>query len=237
MKFLDILNLKYIQQYKHVIFLNPKWRPPSAWASHIPFAFFLTSLIKPKKFVELGTFSGASYFAFCEAISKIKQSIDFKTECYAVDTWEGDKHAGRYSEDVYKVVEGANSYYKDFSTLLRMTFEQALLLEELEDIDLLHIDGLHTYEAVSSDFNNWLPKMSEKGVILFHDTYEKREDFGVYKFWDEVSRKYPSFEFKHGHGLGVLLVGKNVDKNILSFQSDKNLKYYEHFFKVIGAAL
>jgi len=27
----------------------------------------------------------------------------------------------------------------------------------------------------------WLPKVKQKGIVLFHDIHEKREDFGVYK--------------------------------------------------------
>jgi len=37
-------------------------------------------------------------------------------------------------------------------------------------IDYLHIDGDHTYEGALSDFTNYLPLMSHKGLITFHDT-------------------------------------------------------------------
>lgn len=189
--------------------------------------------MEPKKIVELGSFLGASYFAFCQAVKE----FEFNTECYAVDTWEGDAHAGHYDEDVYQFVIKANSVYKSFSYLMKMKFDEAAKLSDLDDIDLCHIDGFHTYEAVSHDFKTWLPKMSEKGVMLFHDTAEIKDDFGVWRFWSEVSKKYPSFSFDHSHGLGVLLVGEKVKKDLRRFAKDKHFNHYEQLFRVLGSSI
>jgi hypothetical protein len=43
--------------------------------------------------------------------------------------------------------------YESFSQLLCMTFDEALQQVADESVDLLHIDGLHTYEAVKRDYN------------------------------------------------------------------------------------
>jgi len=38
------------------------------------------------------------------------------TRCFAVDTWMGDEHAGRYDESVYEKVRSYNDLrYKKFS--------------------------------------------------------------------------------------------------------------------------
>ena len=182
-----------------------------AWSGHIPFAGWLMNELKPAIFVELGTHKGVSYSAFCHAVLEAK----LVTKCYAVDTWKGDVHACFYDDSVYlEFADYDETYFAEFSQLMRMTFDEALPYFSEGSIDLLHIDGLHTYEAVRHDFDTWLPKMSQRGIILLHDINVRKESFGVWKLWEEVSHQYPSITFNHSCGLGMLLVGQDVPKTI-----------------------
>ncbi len=185
---------------------------PAPWAGHIPFGSWLVAVQKPETLVELGAYSGISYMAFCQAIKE--QGLP--TKAYAVDTWLGDAHAGAYGETIYQTLQREHDpRYASFSTLLRMTFDEALPQFSNGSVDLLHIDGLHTYEAVRHDFETWLPKMSHRGVVLFHDTNVFRDDFGVHRLWAELSGRYPSMQFTHCNGLGVLLVGAQQPPELL----------------------
>jgi hypothetical protein len=170
------------------------------WSGHLPFAADVVAAVRPALLVELGTHYGESYFGFCQAIEE--QNIACRT--YAVDTWTGDPQSGFYAS-VFEDVSAHNAaHYPSFSTLLRMSFDEASAHFADGTIDLLHLDGLHTYDAVRHDFENWLPKVSPGGIVLLHDTFERGGDFGVWKVWEEVSARFPSFAFHHSCGLGVL---------------------------------
>ena len=184
----------------------------SAWYGHVPFAYWIVSALRPRRFVELGTHNGVSYAAFCDAVLR----ADLDTQCFAIDTWQGDAHAGYYGEDVYNDLRTFHDpRYAAFSELIRSTFDQALDYFQDGSIDLLHIDGCHSYEAVCHDFNNWRAKLSTRAVVLFHDTNVRERNFGVWKLWSELKIKYPNFEFMHEHGLGVLAFGSDVPEVVL----------------------
>ena len=219
-----------------VIFETPKRIvPPFSWAGHIPFAFFLIEQLRPKLLVELGVHTGNSYNAFCQAV----KTLNISTTCYGVDTWQGDEHAGFYPENTYIDLNAyQQQQYHEFSQLMRMTFDQALTYFADQTIDLLHIDGCHRYCDVRYDFESWLPKVSDKGVVLFHDTQVRRDEFGVWRLWQELSSQYPSFEFRHGYGLGVLAVGKHVEQAFLdTLQAFSATSSYQKLFSRLGETI
>ena len=207
---------------------------PNNWLGHSPFAAWLVGTIAPSIFVELGTHSGNSYFSFCQTVAE--QGL--ATHCFAVDTWMGDPHAGGYSEEIFAQVANHNEEnYGTFSQLLRMTFDEAVESFADNSIGLLHIDGMHAYEAVRHDFETWLPKLSKDAVVLFHDIAVKENDFGVHIFWGELKKKYKyHLEFEHANGLGVLCLSENLaDKNEYSFLNNEAEKgEIEHYFSCLG---
>ncbi|MDO5290470.1 MAG: class I SAM-dependent methyltransferase [Pseudomonadota bacterium] len=177
---------------------------PAPWAGHIPFAAWLMAATRPRTLVELGVYSGISYLAFCQAA--VAHGVPLRA--WGVDTWQGDEHAGHYGQRILDTLRAQHDApYGAFSTLLQKTFDQALADIPDGSVDLLHIDGLHTYEAVRHDFETWQCKLSARAVVLFHDIEVRQGDFGVWRYWAEITRHYPSLAFAHSNGLGVLLAG------------------------------
>ena len=91
------------------------------------------------------------------------------------------------------------------------TFEivQRLLANRL--LDLLFIDGDHSYEGVKKDFEMYSPLVAKGGTIAFHDIVDGAETSvgGVPKYWRELKQTRRHLEFvkswqQGGWGIGVL---------------------------------
>lgn len=180
----------------------------SPWTGHVPFALTLIDLLRPAVVVELGTSTGVSYGAFCQAIAHLR----LDTRAFAV--------AGRAPPDVNGPLafEEFRAFhdplYADFSRLVPSPSDEALPHFPDGTIDLLHIDGEPPYEAVRHDFIAWLPKLSPRGVVLLHAINRREAGAGVWRFWQEIQGRYPSFDLLHEYGLGLVVVAPEVPEGL-----------------------
>ena len=199
----------------------------SPWQGHRNFIYDYFKYIRPQTVIELGTHYGCSFFAMCQSMKD--NHLDSKL--YAVDTWEGDPQAGFYGEEVWETVTATKQKFfgGQDTVFLKMYFNDAVKKFDDETFDLIHIDGLHTYEAVSEDFHNWLPKLKKDGVMLFHDV-DSEKKYGTNVFWEEIKRKYPCFfEFSHSWGLGILFPkGKKVYERLIENRFEDKLWIYQY---------
>ncbi len=192
----------------------PPRLPVTSWHGHIPFLYLLMRLLAPKVVVELGVHHGASFIAACDAARRELASC----RLYGIDTWAGDPHTGFYEGDALfaSLSEYINAQFPS-AELIRSTFADARGRFNAGGVDLLHIDGLHSYEAVRADFETWRDTLSDRSVVLFHDTWMRERGFGVWRFWNEIKEIYSTFEFFHGYGLGVLFFGSNLPEALQHF--------------------
>lgn len=80
-------------------------------------------------------------------------------------------------------------------------------------VDLLLIDGDHTYEGARRDFLDYAPLVRPGGLVAFHDICPDpaQPTLEVPRLWQELRTSYPSAELiedrgQAGYGLGLLWI-------------------------------
>jgi hypothetical protein len=205
-KLLDIINNEYYN---------------SAWKGHFEFAIWLVKKIKPKIIVELGVDYAHSTFALAGG----KEGI-----IYGIDSFEGDIQAG-YRNTLEIVQEMKNKlineglinnniiFIKGYFSEVAKTFNQ--------EIDILHIDGLHSYEAVKEDFYTWITKTNTNGIILFHDVESYPNTVG--RLFNEIP--YAKYYFSHSAGLGIMCENRQLLDDIMQ---NPDIPNYNYLHKING---
>lgn len=187
-------------------YLNKIKKYPTAWIGHGEFAIKLVETLNPTIIVDLGVDYGFS--TFCFAYPQIGN-------VYGIDWFRGDIHAGH--RNTYELVLDLYNELKSEFGLSNIKFIKGDFNEIVKiwstPIDILHIDGLHTYDAVKNDYENWSKFCKEESIILFHDV-EEFED--VNRFFNELPKN--KLIISGSCGLGVFTKSNEVFekvKNIL----------------------
>lgn len=189
----EIDNIVYGRKYDYKNSISER---ESAWIGHYDFAIDLVLTMRPKVVVELGVDWGFSSFSF--AFPKIG-------DVYGIDWFQGDPHAG-FRDTKYYVVDLLKKLKEEYGVNLNIIKGDFGDISTIwsRPVDILHIDGFHTYDAVSSDFKNWEKFLSDESVVLFHDV-ELFE--GVNKFFTELD----GFKLIRSGSCGLGLWTKNIN--------------------------
>tara|TARA_B100000941_G_C28405564_1_gene500548 strand:- start:179 stop:967 length:789 start_codon:yes stop_codon:yes gene_type:complete len=197
----------------------------SAWKSHYWIYIEIIKKMRPDTIVELGTDRGFSLLAAMFALSRNK--IDGKV--YAIDAWgknDNDKSVMITGESRYEKLK--NEIIPQFTKKYKLSENKHELVREyfsdaqsrFDSIDLLHIDGNHTYEDCKRDYEEFKDKVDlKKGCIIFHDiargkTGTRKEHFGVYRLFNEIDHK--KLYFLQHSGLGIV----SDNENLLNYIED-----------------
>lgn len=219
-------------------FLSPGYRDikdlvPSPKSEHIPFLFSLVDILRPRRFVEIGTLRGASFLALCQTA---RQS-GFTAEAIAVSGWAVDAAVADEYRGAFETFSFLVGKYADFASYLRMHHEDAAHRFEDGSLDLLHLDGFREETPLRDALEVWKPKLSSRGVLLLHDTHVRGQKFGVWRVWEDLVSAYPTFEFPHSEGLGMACVGHDVPRQLCDMcetaSADRDLRiclqqHFEH---------
>jgi hypothetical protein len=172
--------------------------------------------LEPHEFeavVEIGTLSGGTLYCWCRLAEPdaVVFSIDLPGGPYGVPDFGGGCSPERLEEMRQLFPRDQQTLHllrKDSHD--RSTFEEVEGLLGEKQVDLLFIDGDHTYEGVKKDFVMYSRLVKSGGLIAFHDIMQPDDtpDPGVAALWRELKDGYRHQEFTAEPlvwgGIGVL---------------------------------
>jgi predicted O-methyltransferase YrrM len=167
--------------------------------------------LKPKVCVEIGSARGRSACFVGLALAANGRGKLFAIDPHTKTDWN-DSH----SVDTFSIMQahleslGLTPYVE----IVRKTSEEAAKNWN-QPIDLIFIDGDHSYEGVRRDWELFSPHVSPFGVVVFHDTIwdvdqeswkeYRREDMGVPRFVEELRKEgYPIITFPNDAGTSMI---------------------------------
>lgn len=171
---------------------------------------------KTYNILEIGTkFGGTFYLWNSINRSGLNISIDLEAGIHGgVSKEEMDKRDVWFNErfDNCRFIRGDSH---DSSTLMQAIRLLASIPPNNVNINMLFIDGDHTYEGVKQDFQMFSPFVSSGGLVIFHDIiisdHHHSRNVYVGEFWNEIKNdpRFESFEIigspdQNWAGLGVL---------------------------------
>jgi predicted O-methyltransferase YrrM len=178
----------------------------SAWLLH-----GLARSLKPEVCVEIGSARGMSACFVGMALA-----LNGKGKLYAIDPhspteWNDLGSVNSYEIMVKNVRSLALSRYVE---IVRKTSVEAVQSWNRK-IDLLFIDGDHSYEGIKLDWELFSPYVAPFGAVVFHDTAWdidpsrwkgiRREDMGVPRFVDTLRQAgYPVITINNDFGVSVV---------------------------------
>lgn len=191
----------------------------SAWKGHRRFAMWLVKYLKPEEIVDLGVDYGYSTFTWQHALMKYQQ----KGMVTGIDLFQGDPQTGARNTFDFVKKKILDEALTSIDIVVGDFQEVSETWSRDRKVDIIHIDGYHSKEAVTKDFNNWFHWLRDDGVMLFHDVNVQHPGFGVEEFFNELQvPEYQKLKFLHSAGLGILTKNKVLYQHILTEFSGLN---------------
>ena len=164
----------------------------------------LIDAIQPKIILEIGTAMGGTLFL-------ISRFASFNAILISIDLLRGkigDKNLAFIKSIAQK--EQKIVLIRDNSHNL-LTFQKIKKILKNKKVEVLFIDGDHTYEGVKKDFEIYKSLIKSGGLICFHDIVPGSNDKvgGVPDFWKEIREEYNTREIvedwnQEGFGIGII---------------------------------
>lgn len=123
--------------------------------------------LAPDLIIEIGTYCGRSALVIGQGIEESNYTPKF----YAVDP-HYHTTLTRFSTADMLLCYSALATIPDYGQHVRrlvIESEKAACLFDNNTIDMIFVDGNHTYDFVVKDITHWLKKLKPTGYMIFHD--------------------------------------------------------------------
>lgn len=165
---------------------------------HLPFVFWMMESLAPRRIVSLGLEDPSGFAALCRAAER----LGLDASCLAVDLAGADAAPAELPQALALVVA------EPLQTAIRHLRGKS--------IDLLVIDGALSAAQAEALREIWLPRLSERGVLMIHDPETTLAEPALAETISQLAASHPWIGFPATHpGLDVLLLGRNMPQGLL----------------------
>jgi predicted O-methyltransferase YrrM len=168
--------------------LNDEWRNLVGFNNYYRWLWSAVLVLQPKNVVEIGRERGVSTVIMLDALPQDSQlqSIDI-VEC------------------TLSVGEPCFVHNLQDRRLVLITGSSIEVADLVQDgIDFLFIDGDHTGEYVTKEWEIYKAKLAKTAIVVFDDIHFNES---MSKFWDSITDEKYDISNWHEKGFGVVFIG------------------------------
>jgi predicted O-methyltransferase YrrM len=139
--------------------------------------------------VELGTNIGSSTIAMACCAKQVFTVDIFEKIDLVEDAQQREAYrvAFEHNQHTFEKIKERLRPFPNIDVTQSRSYDAAAMFHD-QSVDTLFIDADHSISGVSRDYEAWLPKMKQGGLILFHDCVP---GFGAEVFWLDYVLKDP----------------------------------------------
>lgn len=125
---------------------------------------FLAANAVGRKCIEIGSYKGKSTCFIAEKAASV----------VCIDTFKADNGGQTQMQSPTTYVDFARNtgHFSNITPLIGMSQDVHPLLKN-DEFDFIFIDGMHDFESVMNDVKNYLSKLKDGAIIMFHDYFER----------------------------------------------------------------
>jgi cephalosporin hydroxylase len=177
---------------------------PLQWRSEFVEYARLVSEQRPSAALEIGSFRGGTLFVLTKLANPDATviSLDLPASRFGkVCRWAQTPIFHRFTQNGQTLhLLRADSHRKE-------TLSAVSNLLNGRRLDVLFIDGDHTYAGVRADFEMYSPLVRSGGLVAFHDIAVQPLPNEVVRLWSELKPRYRHKEILHGTGKDAMGIG------------------------------